>query len=320
MIGSEIRDQAALWMARARDPRFSDWDGLTEWLEADPAHNLAYEAAFAGHDLAGVLGEAGSGPSAAMPVSLPTRSPRWRQHGLLGGGLLGTAAAAAAIFAMVAPYGAATTDMVAETRPGEHRLIRLRDGSEIALNGNSRVVLDRSNERTARLERGEAMFTVVHDETRPFTVDADGARMVDLGTKFDVVRTARGSEVSVAEGAVLYDPNGAAVRLGPGRLLRRVDGSELVEVSQTDPAAIGAWRTGRLVYRDAPLWRVADDLSRATGTKIVVDRNATNLPFTGAIVVAGVQREALARRLAAVLDVTVARRGEELYLKARATR
>jgi hypothetical protein len=59
-------------------------------------------------------------------------------------------------------------------------------------------------------------------------------------------------------------------------------------------------------------------LSRATGTRIVVDRNATNLPFTGAIVVAGVQREALARRLAAVLDVTVARRGGELYLKARA--
>jgi len=318
MIGPEIRDEAALWMARTRDPRFSDWDALTEWLEASPAHNLAYEAAFAGHDLAGVLGEAGTGRATAEPVAPPTRTPRWRRHGLVGGGLLGTAAAAAAVFAMLAPYGATTTQMVAETRPGEHRLIRLSDGSEIALNGSSRIVLDRSNERTARLERGEAMFSVVHDETRPFTVDADGARMVDLGTKFDVVRTARGSEVSVAEGAVLYDPNGAAVRLGPGRQLRRVDGSQIVEVSQTDPTTIGAWRTGRLVYRDAPLWRVADDVSRATGTRIVVDRSATNLPFTGAIVVSGVQREALARRLAAVLDVSVAQRGGELYLKARA--
>ncbi len=27
MIDAAIRDQAALWMARARDPRFSDWDG-----------------------------------------------------------------------------------------------------------------------------------------------------------------------------------------------------------------------------------------------------------------------------------------------------
>ena len=50
-----VRDQAALWMARARDPRFGDWDGLTEWLEADPAHNLAYEEMFAAHDLAGAL-------------------------------------------------------------------------------------------------------------------------------------------------------------------------------------------------------------------------------------------------------------------------
>ena len=50
----QIRDEAALWMARARDPRFGDWDALTEWLEADPAHNLAYEAAFAAHDMAGL--------------------------------------------------------------------------------------------------------------------------------------------------------------------------------------------------------------------------------------------------------------------------
>jgi transmembrane sensor len=124
----------------------------------------------------------------------------------------------------------------------------------------------------------------------------------------------------VAEGAVLYDPNGAAVRLGPGRLLRKRDGSQIVEVNQTDPAAVGAWRSGHLVYRDAPLWRVADDLSRATGAQIAVDPAVANRPFTGAIAVARADREALARRLAAVLDVTVAQRRDGLYLKARARR
>lgn len=314
MIDTSIHDQAALWMARARDPRFGDWDALTEWLEEDPEHNVAYEGAFAGHDLAGVLG---AGPTTAEP-QVDRVVSRWRRPGMIGGGLVGTAAAAAAIFVLVVP-SAPLAEVAISTGAGEHRMVTLRDGTQIALGGESRVVLDRSNERTARVEQGEAMFSVVHDETRPFTVDVAGARMLDLGTRFDVVRTARGSEVAVAEGAVLYDPNGAAVRLGPGRMLRRSDGSQVVEVSQVDPAAVGAWRTGRFVYRDAPLWRVAEDLGRAMGRHIAVDAGVANRAFTGAIVVPA-EHSDFPGQLGAVLDVTVAQQGNGLYLKARAPR
>lgn len=315
MIDSQMRDEAALWMARSRDPRFSDWDGLTDWLEADPAHNLAYEAAFAGHDLAGAV----ETPAARAPGMAPSIAPRWRR-GRVAAGIAGAAAAAAALFVAIVPYGAPAAELVAETRPGEHRVVQLKDGSEIALNGNSRVVFDRANERTARLVRGEAIFTVVHDETRPFTVNVDGTRMVDLGTRFDVVRTSRGSEVAVAEGALLYDPEGAAVRLGTGRALRRNKGSQIVEVSEADPATIGAWRSGHLVYREAPLWRVAEDLARTTGTRIDIAPAVANRSFTGAIALAGMSRASLAARLGPVLDVTVAQHDKGLYLQARAGR
>jgi transmembrane sensor len=313
MIDATLRDQAALWMARARDPRFSDWDALTEWLEADAAHNIAYEEAFAGHDLAGVL----EMPPVPAPITVQSVS-RWRRQGMIGGGLAGTAAAAVAIFALAMP-SAPLAEVAITTAPGEHRMIHLQDGTQIALNGGSRLVLDRSNARTARLEQGEAMFSVVHDETRPFTVDAGGARMLDLGTRFDVMRTARGSEVAVAEGAVLYDPNGAAVRLGAGKMLRRSNGSQVVEVSQIDPASVGAWRTGQFVYRDTPLWRVAEDMARATGRPIAIDPHLANRAFTGAIVIPA-DRTAFPDRLGAILDVKVARSGNGLYLKARAPR
>lgn len=318
MIDAAIRDQAALWMARARDPRFGDWDGLTAWLEADPAHNLAYEDAFAGHDLAGVLDAAPVNPPVTAQSVVERPVARWRRPGMIGGGLAGTAAAAALIFALAVP-SAPLAQVAITTAPGQHRLIHLEDGSEIALNGGSRLVLDKQNGRTARLEQGEAMFSVVHDETRPFTVDAGGARMMDLGTRFDVIRTARGSEVSVAEGAVLYDPNGAAVRLGPGKMLRRSDASQVVEVSQVDPVSVGAWRSGHFVYRDAPLWRVAEDMARATGRHIAVDPGLANRAFTGAIVVPA-NRADFSDHLGAVLDVTVAQQGNGLYLKARASR
>jgi transmembrane sensor len=312
MIDARIRDEAALWMARARDPRFDDWDGLTDWLEIDPAHNLAYEAAFAAHDL---TAEADL-PGAAV-MQLPVRAPR-RMAWWAGGGI-GVAAAAAAVFALVMP-SASPALLVAETRPGEQRVVALADGTRIALNGGSRLVLDGRDSRTAKLERGEAMFSVVHDENRPFTVDAGGERLVDLGTRFDVRRNNRMTEVAVAQGMVLYDPEGAAVRLGPGRMLRKSDHSSLVEVSDVAPGSIGTWRTGRLIYRGATLERVAEDLGRLTGEQMEVAPDLAGRAFTGVIVVPTKDRRHFLDRLGLVLDVDIASGSKGYYLKARAGR
>jgi transmembrane sensor len=310
MIDARIRDEAALWMARARDPRFGDWDALTDWLEADPIHNLAYEAAFAAHDLTGALD---------TPAAVPMPAPARRRIGWFVGGGVGATAAAAALVALLMPSSGPAM-LVAETKPGQQRMIALADGTRIALNGGSRLVLDAVDGRSARLEHGEAMFSVVHDENRPFTVDVGGQRLVDIGTRFDVIRGLHGSEVAVAQGAVLYDPEGAAVRLGPGRVLRKNDRSRLVEVSDVDPAAVGAWRAGRLVYRGAALSRVTDDLGRMTGQSIEVAPAIAQRPFTGVIVVPNEDRQQFIDRLALMLDVDVASRPQGYYLKARAGR
>lgn len=42
---SEIIEAARLWAMRVADPAFGDWDALTRWLESNPAHLAAYEAA-----------------------------------------------------------------------------------------------------------------------------------------------------------------------------------------------------------------------------------------------------------------------------------
>ncbi|HWI86441.1 MAG TPA: FecR domain-containing protein [Sphingomonas sp.] len=311
MNGPHVTDQAALWMARSRDPHFSDWDALTDWLEADPAHNRAYEAAFAGHELAGELK-----PLAVVPTEVVTRR-HWRWYATGGAGA--AAAAAAAWFALMIP-AAAPAPMIAETNFGERRLVAMADGTRIALNGGSRLVLSASDPRTARLERGEAMFNVVHDDNRPFTVDVAGERLVDLGTRFNVIRRTRDSEIAVAEGAVLYDPQGAAVRLGPGRQLRKQDQSRLVEVSDVDPAAVGTWAAGRLVYRGAPLSRVAEDLGRLTGERMEIGPDLARRAFTGVIVVPGTGRRRFFQRLGLVLDVDIASRPSGYYMKARAGR
>ncbi|WP_077148602.1 hypothetical protein [Sphingopyxis sp. KK2] len=45
---SELTEIAQRWAIRVADPAFDDWDALTAWLEADPTHLAAYEAAVDG--------------------------------------------------------------------------------------------------------------------------------------------------------------------------------------------------------------------------------------------------------------------------------
>ncbi|MDZ3833296.1 MAG: FecR/PupR family sigma factor regulator [Sphingopyxis sp.] len=41
----ETNEAARRWIVRIGDENFDDWDDFTQWLEADPAHLAAYEAA-----------------------------------------------------------------------------------------------------------------------------------------------------------------------------------------------------------------------------------------------------------------------------------
>ena len=192
------------------------------------------------------------------------------------------------------------------TGSGERRSITL-DGTTIVLNGDSRLRLDRADTRVATLEQGEAFFAVRHDAARPFAVRAGGATFQDAGTVFDVVRRAGSTQVAVREGAVIYDPGGAAVRLAGGQSMRIA--ADVATVQPADAAAVGGWRTGRLLYRDAPLADVAGDVARSIGEPIMVDPALARRRFSGVVKI-DADRPRMFRRMAAVMDVEVRRNPE----------
>lgn len=80
------------------------------------------------------------------------------------------------------------------------------DGSSISINRNSTLAysINRFNkERVVKL-KGEAFFDVIHDETKPFIVEASDLKIEDVGTSFNV-KAFEGSEtvlVSVLTGEV----------------------------------------------------------------------------------------------------------------------
>ena len=162
-------------------------------------------------------------------------------------------------------------------------MVTLAGGSTVELNGGTRLTLDRDNPRFAELHQGEAVFAVVHDDKRPFRVMVDGAELVDLGTRFTVLREAGVTEVAVSEGVVMYNPDKEAIRLPAGKMLRAADGEAEIAVAEVEPQAVGAWVEGRLVYSNEPLSAVAADLSRSLGIKVSADRSVAARPVTAVI-------------------------------------
>ena len=307
-----VEEEAIGWIIRLRDATSADWESFTLWLEADVRHAPAYER------LATIDADAADRMfqhTAAAPTRIDVReappvqeSARYRPQSYrrrwLGGIAAGVAVATGATMLLTS---APATYAVA-TAPGQTRSIVLREGTRIVLDGDTKLLLDRRDPRMAELASGEALFTVTHNVRHPFELRVGGARVEDLGTVFDVRRRAAATEVSVASGAVLYNPDSDALRLGAGDRLRDPDGPAPPTRSHVALADVAGWRDARLSFDDRSLAEVAAEIRATTGVPLQVSPAIAERRFTGVIVVAG-SRDALPHKLEALLDVKAVRRG-----------
>lgn len=298
----EIAEAARLWAIRTGDPGFSDWDGFTQWLEESPAHLPAYETALAQADEAAELLATRPRPAWQPEQESGYRPPRRRWF---------AGAAVAAAVAAVTGWGLVDRGHSPEqiaTAPGEQRSIELADGSRILLNGGTRITIDRDTPRQVELAQGEALFEVKHDEANPFLVVTGNTRLLDAGTVFNVVTEGGALDVDVAEGAVIYQPGADQVRLDAGSGLSRARAGALPVLRKTSPQNVGGWRTGALYYDNAPLDRIAQDLSRNLGRTVKVEGRGF-APYTGALMLNGSAEDVLARA-APLLGVRFTAQGE----------
>lgn len=194
-----------------------------------------------------------------------------------------------------------------QTRIGEQRDVILPDGSKVTLNTDTALNVRYSDQRRyIVLERGEALFAVKHDASRPFDVEAGDTLTRALGTEFNVdMRSARVT-VSVLEGAVrvaaanvaipVSNSGGssgdageaglkpiAALTKGQALEFHRQDRRVLEE--KADLRRIDAWRTRRLEFSDTPLAEAVEEFNRYSTTRVVV-----GTPELAAVRVSGVFR------------------------------
>lgn len=272
--GSLIEEQAIAWTIRARDPDFDDWDALTEWLEADSDHGSAFQRLSLLDDILPKLMPA---PPKRQWHQVIFQPARWSASGF------GAIAAAFVAVITLSIFIAQPSNYSVETGSGEQRVIALDDGSQIELNGNTQITLSKDDPRFAVLDRGEALFTVVHNDSDPFIVEVGDAVVQDAGTVFNIIRSGETTEVGVSEGLVIFNPEYEKLSLAPGRGLRVAGRGRVPETFSIPTAAVGSWTRSQLTYNDADMGRIAADLSRSLGQKISVDAQAKSMRFTGTI-------------------------------------
>jgi len=266
-------NEAVAWAGRVSDGEFDAWEEHADWLAADPANPECYRrAALAIEDGLAQLPEE---PVETVVMANDNaadvgsgRTVRW-----LWAGAAAIAASGLMLFLGNPP------PVVISVPAGEQRVVTLEDGSVLALNGGTDVRLDSA--RRVTLERGEAYVTVRHDESDPFEMVAGGKVIRDVGTVFNAKVAADVVRVQVAEGVVMFDPAAAAVRLDAGQGIALEQGR--LRKTQGAATSIGSWRQGRMVYRDAGLGEVAEDLSRMGRSRVTLAPGLRSRRFSGVI-------------------------------------
>jgi len=260
--------------------------------------------------------EAAPAEREAEPPSAARRRPRWA--------LL--AAASAAVVLAGGAYELARRgggDATAPTPPAPRRYataarerseLRLPDGTRVRLAPGShlRAATDFGADRRDVYLEGEAFFDVAHDARRPFTVFAGNTSARDIGTAFSVRAYPQDSAVLVVvrEGEVALSGAGRLRAGDVGRVT--AEGRASVQRGVHVDSLLD-WMAGRLVYSDAPLGAVLDDLRRWYDVDVrLADSSIASLPFTGTL--ADVSPDAAVELVAATLGLDVRREGARVLL------
>lgn len=309
----DLLEAAATWALRT-ETGLSERDeaDLEAWLEADPAHRVAYASVLeADHAL--VRHGADQAMIRMRAAALRARPERKAPQSALAAGIaalaigLGVAGwwGAPRLGSLGALFSQGQTARYV-TVAGERATVQLADGSEVALNGDSAITVDFDRQaRRVHLVKGQALFTVAHEPARPFEVLADGRRVTAVGTVFDVLVLPEELRVAMLNGVVrvAHDRSKPEQTLSKGEMMTmRHDGSTTIREVDTD--RLSGWRDGVVYFDETPLSEAIEEMNRYARKPIVVaDARAASLRVSGTFRVA--EADAFASAMADIFPLSI---------------
>lgn len=170
------------------------------------------------------------------------------------------------------------------TEAGERRTVRLPDGSRMIMAGDSAAnIRFEGGVRTIELARGRAAFSVVHDKARPFVVHADGHKVRDIGTVFDVAHGATGLDVTVVQGSVEVATDERRLLLTQDQAVTMAE-RRVGTVRPVDATTSTAWMRGRLIVEDQPLSTILSTLAPHYGGRVLLLNNEVGRKRLSAVI------------------------------------
>lgn len=177
-----------------------------------------------------------------------------------------------------------------DTGVGEQRKVLLQDGTRLSLNTSTRLRVDFGKaQRTVHVERGEALFEVAKDASRPFVVKAVETDVVATGTAFLVQALPAAAPgdlalaVTLVEGQVVVRSATGAGRwqqepwvMTPGQRLRLTPAGEArrpgvaTRVDRPQMDQVLAWRRGEAAFDNVSLLDAVAEMNRYDRLPIVV--------------------------------------------------
>ncbi|NLR59354.1 hypothetical protein HGH93_14655 [Chitinophaga polysaccharea] len=195
-----------------------------------------------------------------------------------------TAAAAAVLLFMIAVREMATHgEKSFSTTFGKHEQVILPDESVVTLNGNSAIHYARSWKTDKPREiwlNGEAYFEVKHvaiknrlQQSDSFQVHVSDLSLMVLGTKFNVRNRRSITEISLLEGSLRIEKNGAGAFvkiLRPGDAFMYDSSKQLLTAMERKAPANKAWTANELDLDGYTLQEILDVLEDNYGYQITL--------------------------------------------------
>lgn len=188
--------------------------------------------------------------------------------------------------------GVATRPAVAEfnnitTPNGGNYQIFLSDGTKVWLNDASSLkfpTVFAGAERNVELT-GEAYFEVLENKEMPFTVRANGTKVVVLGTHFNVMAypDEKMVKTTLLEGSVKLIHTDAVAFLKPGQEGTIMENGGVYKVHDADIAAAMAWKNGYFLLDNASLPQLMRQVSRWYDVDVVYAANFKDHEFVGEV-------------------------------------
>jgi transmembrane sensor len=195
---------------------------------------------------------------------------------------------------------------------GIQKKIRFSDGSEITLNGNSRLVTsnDSSNPDAINLYlEGEAYFSIARrdsPEDNPFRIQTEDGLVSVLGTKLVVSNRQGQTKVFLETGSVSVTPYHLddETILEPGQFVGFDSNVRALDVQFVNPEIYTSWVNGRLYFEDAAVEEVLDQIEDTFGISAVVrDSQVFEYRISGSI--ESSELEIITSALSAILNISI---------------